>query len=204
MADFGTKVSKPGHSVGEPDAEAKPGNHSAQTIAEMVTGPGLSFLFGAAEQVQRYSEAYSFMDKSPIVGATKCLHEALNLLEDLDTLSHYTQRCGETHALNDTIRNMRNHARHDIRENIDRVDDPRRVKRAEALGIHKNLLVSIGYTKDAIKMGTTVLTLKEINDYISWASTVLTETMEQGIRAGRIVGPTIVNEGNTDGQAAGN
>lgn len=202
--NHGTKISKPGHSVGDPDAEAKPGNHSKQTIAEMITGPGLSFLFGAAEQVKRHSKAYSFMEKSPIVGVTKCLHEALNLLEDLDTLSHYTQRCGETHTLNDTIRNMRNHARHDIRENIDRVDGPRRVKRASALGIHQDLLVSIGFDKDAIKMGTTVLTLKEVNDYISWASGVLTKTIEQGVRAGRIKGPTIVNGEGVDGQAPSN
>lgn len=117
-----------------------------------------------------------------------CLHEALALLEDLDTLSWYTQKCGETHKLNKTIRNMRNHARHDIRENIDHESHDGRQKRAKRLGVHQNLMVHIGFDDNAIKMGSTVLTLDEATQYIEWATNILTKVMASAIKAGRITG----------------
>jgi hypothetical protein len=118
-----------------------------------------------------------------------CLHEALTLLEDLDTLSRYTQKCGETHDLNKT---MRNHARHDIRENIDHESNDGRRERVKQLGVHQNLMVHIGFDENAIKMGATVLTLDEATQYIEWATSVLTNVMAGAIKAGRIKGAEVV------------
>src|SRR5438045_1737014 len=101
--NYGAKVAKPGHSVADPDAPTKEGGQTVDTVKEMVSTLSLAFILGAQQQIQRYKEAYGKMKSNPQAGVMYCLHEALTLLEDLDTLSWYTQKCGETHDLNKTI-----------------------------------------------------------------------------------------------------
>ncbi len=189
--DLGLKVSKTGHSVSDPDALPKGGEQAADITKEMVSTLSLAFVIGASEQVLRYKEAYSKTEANSPTGVMHCLHEALTLLEDLDTLSWYTQKCGETHDLNKTIRNMRNHARHDIRENIDHESNDGRRKRAKQLGVHQNLMVHIGFDENAIKMGNTMLTIGEAEQYIAWATGVLAKVMAGAVKAGRIKGVSI-------------
>jgi hypothetical protein len=190
--NYGAKVAKAGHSVANPDAPPKGGDQSVDTVKEMISTLSLAFILGAQQQIERYKEAYAKAKTNPQAGVMYCLHEALTLLEDLDTLSWYTQKCGETHDLNKTIRNMRNHARHDIRENIDHESNDGRRKRAKQLGVHQNLMVHIGFDENAIKMGGTVLTLDEATRYIEWATNILTEVMAGAIQAGRIKGAEVV------------
>lgn len=187
----GLKVSKPGHSVSDPDRPPTKTDHSNNTVKEMVSALSLAFILGAEAQVGRYREAYDKTHTNAQAGTLFCLHEALTLLEDLDTLSWYAQKCGETHQLNKTIRDMRNHARHDLRENIDHISNDGRTKRTKKLGVHQNLLVSIGFSEEAIKMGSTVLTLEEVSEYIKWATNILSGVMAEGIKAGRISGATV-------------
>lgn len=186
--NYGTKIAKTGHSVTDPDAPVKTGCQSDDILKEMVSGISLAFVLGAKEQLVRYREAYSKVKANPQAGVMYCLHEALTLLEDLDTLSWYTQVCGETNNLNKVIRDMRNHARHDLRENINHESNDGRKKRAKQLGIHQNLMVHIGFDENAIKMGATTLTLSQAKEYVEWAENILTTVMANGVKAGRIKG----------------
>lgn len=186
--NYGAKVAKAGHSVADLGVAAASDSQSIEITKEMISTLSLAFILGATQQVERYKEAYARVKTNPQAGVMYCLHEALTLLEDLDTLSWYTQKCGETHELNKAIRNMRNHARHDIRENIDHENNDGRRKRAKQLGVHENLMVHIGFDENAIKMGNTVLTLDEATQYIAWATDILTEIMAGAIKAGRIKG----------------
>lgn len=192
--NYGAKIAKTGHSVTDPDTPAKNGIQSDDTLKEMVSGISLAFILGAKEQLARYQEAYSKVKTNPQIGVMYCLHEALTLLEDLDTLSWYTQVCGETNDLNKVIRDMRNHARHDLRENINHASNDSRKKRAKKLDIHENLMVHIGFDENTIKMGTTSLTLSQARDYVEWAETILTTVMTNGIKAGRIKGVELVDQ----------
>lgn len=191
--NYGAKIAKTGHSVANPDAPAKGDSQSEDTLKEMVSGISLAFILGAKEQLTRYREAYSKVAANPQAGVLYCLHESLMLLEDLDTLSWYTQVCGETHDLNKTIRDMRNHARHDLRENINHENNDGRKTRAKNLGLHQNLMVHIGFDENAIKMGVTVLTIDQAKEYILWAENVLTTVIAGGVKAGRIKGVSLVD-----------
>ncbi|MDX2775986.1 hypothetical protein PV379_01280 [Streptomyces caniscabiei] len=192
--NYGAKIAKTAHSVTDPDAPAKTGIQSDDTIKEMVSGIGLAFILGAKEQLSRYQEAYSKVKTNPQIGVMYCLHEVLTLLEDLDTLSWYTQVCGETNDLNKVIRDMRNHARHDLRENINHESNDGRKKRAKKLGVHENLMVHIGFDENTIKMGTTTLTLNQASDYVEWAESILTTVMATGVKAGRIKGVELADQ----------
>jgi hypothetical protein len=190
--NYGAKVSKGRYEVGEPDAPPKGNEQPDDNLKFMVSSFGIAFVFGAKLQIERYKTAYAAVKYNAQIGTLSCLHEALTLLEDLDTLSWYTQKCGSTHPLNKTIRNMRNHARHDIRENINDESNEGRKKRAKQLGIHQNLMVHIGFDADAIKMGTTILTLEAVAQYIDWAATILNAVIANGVRAGRINGVSLI------------
>lgn len=185
------RVSEPGYSVLKPDLPRKQGEHSNNTVKEMVATLSLAFIFGATAQIGRFKEAYAKTASNPQASTLMCLHEALSLLEDLDTLSWYTQKCGEVHPLNKTIRDMRNHARHDLRENIDHSNHDGRNQRKKKLGIHPSLLVSLSFDANTIKIGTTELTLNEASLYIEWATDILTRIMAEGIKAGRIDGAKV-------------
>lgn len=192
--NYGAKVAKTGHSVTDPNAPVKTGIQSDDTLKEMVSGISLAFILGAKEQLARYQVAYSKVKTNPQIGVMYCLHEALTLLEDLDTLSWYTQVCGETNDLNKVIRDMRNHARHDLRENINHESNDGRQKRAKKLGVHENLMVHIGFDENTIKMGTTALTLSQASDYIEWAENILTTAMANGVKAGKIEGVELADQ----------
>lgn len=189
--NIGVKVSKPGYSVTAPDKEPAPGKHTETATKSMVAGLSLAFIEGAKSQIERYKEAYKRCHTNAAAGSILCLHETATLLEDLDTLQRYVEKCGETHELNKIIRDMRNHVRHDLRENIDDIKNKGRRDRTRKLGVHPNLLVSIGFSEDAIKMGETILTLDEAAEYIQWASDILTGIMKDEIKAGRVSGASI-------------
>jgi hypothetical protein len=192
--NYGAKIAKTGHSVTNPDSPAKIGGKSEDTLKEMVSSISLAFILGAKEQLTRYKDAYSKVKANPQVGVMYCLHEALTLLEDLDTLSWYAQVCGETNDLNKVIRDMRNHARHDLRENINHESNDGRKKRAKKLGLHQNLMVHIGFDENTIKMGTTTLTLSQAEEYVEWAESILTTVIADGVKTGRIKGVDLVNQ----------
>lgn len=191
--NYGAKIAKTGHSLANLDSPAKVDSKPDDTLKEMVSSISLAFILGAKEQLTRYRDAYSKIKLNPQEGVLYCLHESLTLLEDLDTLSWYTQICGETNDLNKIIRDMRNHARHDLRENINHESNDGRKKRARELGLHQNLMVHIGFDENTIKMGTTILTISQAREYINWAESILTTVMANGVKAGRIKGVNLVN-----------
>jgi hypothetical protein len=187
-------VSKSGVSLSNLDTPQKPGEHSPETIKQMASSLCLAFILGAKKQIVRFRDAYMKVATSPEIGTMYCLHEALTLLEDLDTIRRYAEMCGEKNALDETIRDMRNHARHDIRENLNHESNDGRRKRAKALGINEKLLVHIAYDENSIKMGNTVLTLDQATQYIDWATDVLSDIIGEGVKSGRIKGIELANE----------
>lgn len=122
------------------------------------------YALGAERQLTRYRRAVGSSTYRPEYMLLVAVHEASNLLEDLDTIQHCIK---EEHALNKQIHDMRNHIRHDIREK--NVGDTKHGKRRTRMGIKDGFNGSIEPRKDAIAIGEQVLTLSEAASYIKWA-----------------------------------
>lgn len=153
----------------------------------------LLFLNGAKKQLERYIETSQHNENSGMF--LECLHETSTLFEDLNTLGKYIDKCIDSQDLQEMKEkhylwlNIRNHIRHDIREGFDREMDARKNTRAKELGLDPQLQMDIKLRVDFIQIGTTIVTIKEISDYLDWATdfnkTLLPECAELIEKLGR-------------------
>lgn len=181
----GVKISEAGSDIvkGRNTENTTP-DHSMETLSYMISGIALPYLRGASVSLQRFNEA-SQKEKN-IEFVYDCLHEASSLLEDLDTVDRYIIMCGEKHELHDKILNMRNHIRHDMRDNLTHESNDGRRKRAKKLGIDEHLIVSISFDVGTIYIGKTSLTSSEIVEFLIFADSVFSSLVENGIAKGKI------------------
>lgn len=185
--NYGIKISKPGYDV--IDLEKDRGEISANnesTMPHLITAIALPYLQGAKIQIERYLDAAYRLEKSPTSATILCLHEISGLFEDLDTIDRYIKMCGETHSLHNNIRDIRNHIRHDIRDNINNEDHDGRIGRAKKLKIPKQLITSIGFSPTAICVGSIIIEIKSIEDYVSWAEILFNKIIEEATQKGYI------------------
>jgi hypothetical protein len=117
------------------------------------------------------------LEKKTTLGTLACLHEASTLFEDLNTIAKYVEMCGYKNDLNSLWLDIRNHIRHDVREEYDDESDTRKNKRAERLGLHPNLQTSIGFDLNGIKVGEILIEIDQINEYITWAENIITNIL---------------------------
>ena len=76
------------------------------------------------------------------------------------------------HPLNGLIKDVRDHIRHDFREEFDKVEK-RKSDRASRLKIDGGLQVAMRFETAFIEVGRTQVTVKEISAYLKWANTVI-------------------------------
>ena len=126
------------------------------------------FIMGARIQLKRYLEANENASKYKLMDARhECMYEASSLFEHLATVATFLDNAKINLKLNRTIKDIRNHIRHDARGEIDERSD----KRAKRLGLHEGLLVGIEFPLGGIKVGTTELTASELGLYLDMAET---------------------------------
>lgn len=165
--NYGVKVFHSKLSTTNPE-----GKLSAKTLPELLSTLALPYLLGAKTQIKRYKKATLSLHKQPIPATMNCLHEASTLFEDLNTVVIYTEKCGKTHTYNKLFKDIRNHIRHTVREDLDKKENQRKNKKALELGLDPKLQINIGFDTDAIKVGERVVKLVIIKTYLNWAEEV--------------------------------
>lgn len=147
----------------------------------------IPYLNGAYLQVERYKSAAAELasdNAATTVGV--CLHEASCLFEDLCMVSKYvTELCKHSNGLHQTWLDVRNHIRHDFRENFDK-PDTRSNSRGERLNLSQNLRSSVGFDRGEIKIGGTTVTLESVIGYLDWASDIIGCEIDRAKKAGLI------------------
>ncbi|PKL31367.1 hypothetical protein CVV43_02575 [Candidatus Saccharibacteria bacterium HGW-Saccharibacteria-1] len=179
----GVQISQSGYDLDKDKRSGEP-DRSVETLRYMVSGIAIPYLRGSSISLQRFSEA-SKKEKN-IAYVYECLHEASLLLEDLDTVDRYVIMCGQNHELHEKILNMRNHIRHDLRDNLTHESNKGRITRAKKLGVNENLLVSIAFDVDLIIVGKTKLTTAEVLEFLNFSGKVLNSLIDEGRLKGRV------------------
>jgi len=130
------------------------------------------YVAGAKVQLERYVEAQRIMKTHSLVlggGIDRCTYELSALLEHLDSIEAQLRSRGIKLPTGETIRQFRNHLRHDARGE----DDHSNGKRGQAIGLNDKLLVHVTFTDSGVKMGSTELTAQQIDTYINTAETIM-------------------------------
>lgn len=186
--DYGIKVSKKGFNVIDLNQERKE-NTEDNIQPHMEYALALPYLYGAKTQVERFRAAAFTLKQNPSGSVITCIHEVSTLFEDLCTVSKYVKKCGNKHDFHKLIRDVRNHIRHDTRDNYDNESDFRkkdRAKRAERLKLDPKLQTSMGFSLDLIKVGDVEIEVKEIISYLDWADKIITDVMKKAKESGKM------------------
>ncbi len=188
--DYGVKISQNDADVigkikNQPDVV------SPENKAHILLTLAIPYLNGAYTQVERYEAAASqFTPRNAVNVVNTCLHEASSLFEDICTVSKYmTDLCGYKNDNHQLWIDIRNHIRHDVRENFDTTnkrDAERRENRLKRLGVSDKLQTSIGFEKDSMSIGATVVTMGAIKDYLLWASEIIADIVQKAEADGKI------------------
>lgn len=129
------------------------------------------YITGSRLQLERYLEAQRLLKTHQLAIGNymdKCTFELSALLEHLDTIETFLRGINIELPVGVTIRQFRNHLRHDARGEIDKRSD----SRAKKIGMKENLQVSIGFMDSGVKMGSTELSALQINNYINTAEMI--------------------------------
>jgi len=145
----------------------------------------LPYLRGARLQVERYQEACLGLKNDSINATNNCLHEMSCLFEDLNTVAYYVKLCGKKHRLNRVFREVRNHIRHDIRDNFD-LDCEKRDKRFKYLGIDEQYQTQVGFSHEKIKIGSTFVEINAINQYLDGVTNIVNLEINEAWKTGKI------------------
>jgi hypothetical protein len=180
---FHIKVSKSGYnvdgSIGKIPLSKHPDAHILLSLA-------IPYLMGANVTLERYRQAASSLRDTPVKGVQMCLHEASTLFEDLSTITKYVKMCGEDNRYHDTWTNVRNHIRHDYREEFDKDDRKWKSARSKKLGLNEAMQTDISFSEDSIKVGTVTITTRDVKNYILWAAKLFNKTMDEARAKGYI------------------
>lgn len=126
------------------------------------------FVDGARLQVERLLAAQQMLKHDPMVAVQRCHHETSNLFEDLATIVQYLNLCDITTKDDQLYKDVRDLIRHDIREEFDN-DEKRKRERAERLQMNPGLQFELSYDIGDIKVGGTIILLKDISLFINIA-----------------------------------
>lgn len=183
--NYGIKVSKQGYSVLNDDSERRESS-GKPLLPHIQYALALTYLFGAKKQITRYQVATSKLEANPAMGVYDCLHEVSTLFEDLSTVGKYAEKCGHKNDLHKLWLDIRNHIRHDVREEFDKEDSRWKNGRTERLKLNPRLQTSIGFDIDAIKVGEITVEIKQINDYLEWAENIIGKVFKDAKEKGYI------------------
>ncbi len=184
--DFGVKVSHRGFGVINLDREQSKQTPSIEALPNLLSSLALPYLNGAKKQVGRYQRAASTLPLQPVISTMECLHEASTLFEDLNTVVVYMEKCRKNHKQHQLWKDIRNHIRHAVREDYDKENDNVKNNRAKRLCLDPKLQISIGFDKDAIKVGETVVEITDVESYLTWAEGIIAEILSKAKKNGFI------------------
>jgi len=172
------KASRQGFDAINPkvDIIRKPKN---PTLPHLLFTFALPYLFGAKEQVKRYQTATLTLKIDTINSIYRCLHEASTLFEDLSTVAKYIEKCGYKNEMDKFWFDVRNHIRHDIREEFDNNNDKRKNERALRLKINPTLQMDLGFTMESIDIGGVTIKITQINEYLGWAEKIINKVLDR-------------------------
>jgi len=135
------------------------------------------FIAGARIQLERYLEAQRFYITYKANGIDKCMYELSSLFEHLATVARYLELCGVDKLANaQTIFDIRNHIRHDIREEFDK-DGKAKTDRAARLGINPGLQGQVVFSDGGVTVGETELKADAISNFLDMAETTINALM---------------------------
>lgn len=184
----GVKISHKGFSVTDLDKERSVKAINKKVLPHLLSSLALPYLLGAKTQVERYVFVASQLKTRPSIATMGCLHEASTLFEDLNTVVIYMRKCGKDHKLHQLWTDIRNHIRHAVREEFDKEDDSIKNKRAQRLNLDPKLQISIGFDIDAIKVGSTLIEVTQIKEYLAWAEGVIADILAKADSDGFVEG----------------
>jgi len=187
--DVGIKVSSNGNNVSS-EALGERNKTSSHVTAHMLSGIAMAFLYGSEVSLKRYTDAANNAKRDANY-VYECLYELSSLMEHLDSVDRYMIMCGVKDPLHTKILGIRNHIRHDLRDNLSDESNKGRTQRAKKLGIDQKLLVHIAFSPKEIKVGTTILKTDEIETFIKAANQIFTTIIKEGIEKGRIKGASL-------------
>lgn len=137
------------------------------------------FVDGAKVQLKRYVEAQAWCKHDPIGGANQCQYELSSLFEHLATVVAYLKYCGVEDSHDQVFTDVRNHIRHDVREEFDK-DETNKAARAKRLGLNPKLQMDISFLDDGVRVGSTTITNKEISGYLHGADMIVDTLLAGG------------------------
>lgn len=180
------KVSKQGYNVMDTNVTRSRQPKNKPALPHLLYALALPYLLGAKTQVKRYQTAASTLQARPVLGVYECLHEASTLFEDLNTVGKYAEKCGSSNEMHQLWLDVRNHIRHDIREEYDNEISSQKNKRAKRLNLNPKLQASLEFDPQSIKLGETVITMEQINLYLRWAEDIITKVLNEAKKKGHI------------------
>jgi len=184
--EYGIKISKKGFNVisdGKNPSIKKAMPYKVDHIHQLLALP---YLQGARSQLKRYIEATEVLRNNPSSGTFLCLHEISVLFEDLNTVAKYIERCGNDDKMRELWRNIRNHIRHDFREEFDNEEGKNKVRRSTYLKLDPTLQVDIAFEKSSVRFGTRIIELSQVRRYLDWAEKIITRTLKKARQEGYI------------------
>ncbi len=186
--NFCIKVSKKGFNVIDSDEQLEPSDQPKKEIKTdyLRYTLALPYLVGAKNQIERYRKAAQKLQGSPTIGVIECIHETSTLFEDLSTLAKYATRHGHENMNHSLWFDVRNHIRHDTREEFDDESDKRKIDRARKLKLDLKLQTEICFSINSIKVGGIIITIKQIQDYLHWLEGVMADVLVDAKEKGYI------------------
>lgn len=165
---------------------ARSKKRSVGTPPHLLYAVALTYLLGAKKQVIRYQEAAKTLKERPVLGVYDCLHEFSTLLEDLSAVGKYIEKCGTTNKLHQLWFDVRNHIRHDIREEFDNESSSRKESRAKHLNLNSKLQTDIRFNTNSVIVGGTTIKISDINTYLEWADKTISDVLNKAKEDGYI------------------
>lgn len=124
------------------------------------------FVEGAKAQLKRYIEAQAYCKHDPIGGVNQCWYELSSLFEHLATVVIYLEHCGVQLPDGQLYKDIRNHIRHDVREEFDK-DEKAKADRATRLGLNSKLQLQVSFLNDGVRVGGSKIENTKISGFIN-------------------------------------
>ena len=135
-----------------------------------------TYVLGARQQLLRLSRALPYVKHDPINGVNTCLYELSSLLEHVNTVIKYLDACGISHDDSQLFHDIRDHIRHDVRENFD-IETKLKTRRATALGLNSEMQFQVSFPQDGILVGSTHVKLSRFAAFINFADVAVNKMM---------------------------
>lgn len=179
------KISKQGFNVMD-TKKKRSKTTSGNPLPHLLYAIALAYLFGAKKQVERYQAEAATLKERSVHGVYGGLHEASTLFEDLCTVAKYIEKCGEKHDEHQLWFDIRNHIRHDIREEFDNTTNSRKNSRARRLKLNPKLQMDVAFDIKYIRVGGVTVTIEQINSYLDWADKIVLGVLSEAKKKGYI------------------